>query len=259
MSNGSHLSSPLSPPRPLSRPSSRGSIGRSSSPSVSLGDDTGAYSLIPTVRYTPLGDISVACYSPIPTTLSPSFIPPTCHNWQHLESFLVKSVTLSRIILTGPTSRQGPGNLRSLGTVSSVSQTGRILSTVCPVSFLPWWGSRVVCHNFSSSAPASPLPSTSLTPKPTPHSCHPPEHLHPQAQHPAPASPAHRAREHHPPRSAPVPSRHPQLPLHVFDRPRPLRPIPPFPLALEFWRWYTTCDQGRATQLVRSTTRSCRS
>ncbi|KAM5531460.1 hypothetical protein V8D89_014850 [Ganoderma adspersum] len=36
MSNGSHLSSPFSPPRPLSRPSSRGSIGRSASPSVSL-------------------------------------------------------------------------------------------------------------------------------------------------------------------------------------------------------------------------------
>ncbi|PIL24765.1 hypothetical protein GSI_12651 [Ganoderma sinense ZZ0214-1] len=39
MSNGSHLSSPLSPPRPLSRPSSRGSVARSASPSVSLGDD----------------------------------------------------------------------------------------------------------------------------------------------------------------------------------------------------------------------------
>ncbi|KAI0675534.1 hypothetical protein C8Q78DRAFT_1181567 [Trametes maxima] len=42
MSGGPHLASPLSPPRPLSRPSSRGSIrsiGRSSSPSVSLGDD----------------------------------------------------------------------------------------------------------------------------------------------------------------------------------------------------------------------------
>ncbi|KAI0738425.1 hypothetical protein C8Q80DRAFT_1205159 [Daedaleopsis nitida] len=38
MSNGSHLTSPLSPPRPSSRPSSRGS-GRSS-PSVTLGDDT---------------------------------------------------------------------------------------------------------------------------------------------------------------------------------------------------------------------------
>lgn len=47
MSSGAYLSSPLSPPRPSSRPSSRTSIrsGRSSSPIVTLQDESGGWQL----------------------------------------------------------------------------------------------------------------------------------------------------------------------------------------------------------------------